>query len=193
MLCHAVLQAEKQMVKQISKLKSQREKIREFQGAQEGLGQLEAEAKKLKAVIDEVGFAWAVGGAGAAWVARQDEVHVIKAGSTARGEHLHVQLEEQAGQVDSSVGAWGSDFHKAALPSPLMRPAACCASLPPVSWQIDGEVNILRGEREQAKDIIDDLSKKLNAVNAVIDEFQSERQVGPGAAVQSINQRSAWG
>jgi len=42
------------MVKQISKLKSQREKIREFQGAQEGLGQLEAEAKKLKAVIDEV-------------------------------------------------------------------------------------------------------------------------------------------
>ena len=46
--------------------------------------------------------------------------------------------------------------------------------------QIDGEVNILRGEREQAKDIIDDLSKKLNAVNAVIDEFQSERQVGVG-------------
>jgi hypothetical protein len=42
------------MVKNISKLKSQREKIREFQGAQEGLAQLEAEAKKLKAVIDEV-------------------------------------------------------------------------------------------------------------------------------------------
>jgi hypothetical protein len=43
--------------------------------------------------------------------------------------------------------------------------------------QIDGEVNILRGERDQAKDIIDDLSKKLTVVNAVIDEFQSERQV----------------
>lgn len=41
-------------MKNISKLKSQREKIREFQGAQEGLSQLEAEAKKLKAVIDEV-------------------------------------------------------------------------------------------------------------------------------------------
>lgn len=88
------LNAEKQLVKNISKLKSQREKIREFQGAQEGLAQLEAEAKKLKAVIDE----------------------------------------------------------------------------------IDGEVNILRGERDQAKDIIDDLSKKLTVVNAVIDEFQSERQ-----------------
>jgi hypothetical protein len=49
-----LLQAEKQLVKNISKLKSQREKIREFQGAQEGLAQLEAEAKKLKAVIDEV-------------------------------------------------------------------------------------------------------------------------------------------
>jgi uncharacterized coiled-coil DUF342 family protein len=47
-------QTEKQLVKNISKLKSQREKIREYQGAQEGLGQLEAEAKKLKAVIDEV-------------------------------------------------------------------------------------------------------------------------------------------
>lgn len=47
-------QAEKQMVKSISKLKSQREKIREFQGAQDGLAQMEAEAKKLKAVIDEV-------------------------------------------------------------------------------------------------------------------------------------------
>lgn len=43
--------------------------------------------------------------------------------------------------------------------------------------QIDGEVNILRGEREQAKDIIEDLSKKLNAVNAVIDGYQEERQV----------------
>lgn len=54
LLCCGVLQAEKQLVKNISKLKSQREKIREFQGAQEGLAQLEAEAKKLKAVIDEV-------------------------------------------------------------------------------------------------------------------------------------------
>jgi hypothetical protein len=52
---------------------------------------------------------------------------------------------------------------------------------PPLPWcapQIDGEVNILRGERDQAKDIIDDLSKKLNAVNAVIDDYQAERQVG---------------
>jgi uncharacterized coiled-coil DUF342 family protein len=49
-----VLQAEKQLVKNIGKLKSQREKVREFQGGQEGLAQLEAEAKKLKAVIDEV-------------------------------------------------------------------------------------------------------------------------------------------
>jgi len=47
----------------------------------------------------------------------------------------------------------------------------------PLQLQIDGEVNILRGERDQAKDIIDDLSKKLNAVNAVIDEYQAERQV----------------
>lgn len=46
-----------------------------------------------------------------------------------------------------------------------------------IQLQIDGEVNILRGERDQAKDIIDDLSKKLNAVNAVIDEYQAERQV----------------
>ena len=52
---------------------------------------------------------------------------------------------------------------------------------PSITWcavQIDGEVNILRGEREQAKDIIDDLSKKLGVVNATIDGYQEERQVG---------------
>jgi hypothetical protein len=53
--------------------------------------------------------------------------------------------------------------------------------------QIDGEVNILRGERDQAKDIIDDLSKKLNVVNAVIDEFQSERQVCVPHVLQLAN------
>jgi hypothetical protein len=48
------LREEKMMVQNISKLKSQRDKIREFQGQQDSLSQWEAEAKKIKAVIDEV-------------------------------------------------------------------------------------------------------------------------------------------
>lgn len=48
------LRAERQAVQAISRLRGQREKIREFAAQQEGLGQMEAEAKKIKAVIDEV-------------------------------------------------------------------------------------------------------------------------------------------
>jgi hypothetical protein len=60
--------------------------------------------------------------------------------------------------------------------------------------QIDSEVNILRGERDQAKDIIDDLSKKLNAVNAVIDDYQAERQVRLGRGpVCPVCLLYAWG
>ena len=44
--------------------------------------------------------------------------------------------------------------------------------------QVDSEMNILRGERDQAKDIIDDLQKKLAAVNAVLADHDAERQVG---------------
>jgi hypothetical protein len=48
------LATEKQYVRNIAKLKSQREQIRQVQGQQESLAQMEAEAKKIKAVIDEV-------------------------------------------------------------------------------------------------------------------------------------------
>lgn len=48
------LAEEKATVRNIAKLKSQREKIRELEGQQESLGQMEAEARKIKAVIDEV-------------------------------------------------------------------------------------------------------------------------------------------
>eukprot|EP00878_Enallax_costatus_P005708 GHUV01005985.1.p1 GENE.GHUV01005985.1~~GHUV01005985.1.p1 ORF type:complete len:449 (+),score=181.87 GHUV01005985.1:226-1572(+) len=88
------LAEEKATVRNIAKLKGQREKIRELEGQQESLGQMEAEARKIKAVIDEV----------------------------------------------------------------------------------DSEMNILRGERDQAKDIIDDLQKKLSAVNAVLADHDAERQ-----------------
>jgi uncharacterized coiled-coil DUF342 family protein len=88
------LAEEKATVRNIAKLKSQREKIRELEGQQEGLAQMEAEARKIKAVIDEV----------------------------------------------------------------------------------DSEMNILRGERDQAKDIIDELSLKLQAVNAVLGDYDAERQ-----------------
>eukprot|EP00775_Hariotina_reticulata_P001871 gene1871-2208_t len=88
------LREEKMMVQNISKIKSQRDKIREFQGQQDSLAQWEAEAKKIKAVIDEV----------------------------------------------------------------------------------ESEINILRGERDQAKDIIDDLQKKLQAVTAVLADYDAERQ-----------------
>ncbi|KAF8056252.1 PPI1 [Scenedesmus sp. PABB004] len=87
------LTTEKQYVRNIAKLKAQREKIREVQGQQESVGQLEAEAKKIKAVIDEV----------------------------------------------------------------------------------DSELNILRGERDQAKDIINDLQGKLQAVMAVLADYDAER------------------
>jgi hypothetical protein len=43
--------------------------------------------------------------------------------------------------------------------------------------QVDSEMNILRGERDQAKDIIDDLQKKLQAVTAVLNDYDLERQV----------------
>lgn len=43
--------------------------------------------------------------------------------------------------------------------------------------QVDSEMNILRGERDQAKDIIDDLQGKLTAVNAVLADYDAERQV----------------
>lgn len=153
MLCACFCaQAEKQLVKNISKLKSQREKIREFQGAQEGLGQLEAEAKKLKAVIDEVRSSdWTLGLQPIIWT------------------FLHGALCSACQQA--LFGCAEQTHHLAFLTLNVLVVAA-------VSLQIDSEVNILRGERDQAKDIIDDLSKKLNAVNAVIDEFQSERQVG---------------
>jgi uncharacterized coiled-coil DUF342 family protein len=49
-----LLNTEKQYVRNIAKLRSQREQIRQVQGQQESLGQMEAEAKKIKAVIDEV-------------------------------------------------------------------------------------------------------------------------------------------
>lgn len=49
------LNTEKQYVRNIAKLRSQREQIRAVQGQQESLGAMEAEAKKIKAVIDEVG------------------------------------------------------------------------------------------------------------------------------------------
>ncbi|KAF6262596.1 hypothetical protein COO60DRAFT_599115 [Scenedesmus sp. NREL 46B-D3] len=88
------LNTEKQYVRNIAKLRSQREQIRQVQGQQESLGQMEAEAKKIKAVIDEV----------------------------------------------------------------------------------DSEMNMLRGERDQAKDIIDDLQKKLAVVQAVVNEYDVERQ-----------------
>lgn len=48
------LAEEKATVRNIAKLRGQREKIRESEGQQESLGQLEAEARKIKAVIDEV-------------------------------------------------------------------------------------------------------------------------------------------
>lgn len=48
------LTEEKATVRNIAKLQSQREKIRELQGQQESLAQMEAEARKIKAVIDEV-------------------------------------------------------------------------------------------------------------------------------------------
>jgi hypothetical protein len=38
-------------------------------------------------------------------------------------------------------------------------------------------MNILRGERGQAKDIIDDLQKKLQVVVAVLNDYDLERQV----------------
>lgn len=38
-------------------------------------------------------------------------------------------------------------------------------------------MNILRGERDQAKDIIDDLQKKLAVVTAVLNDYDLERQV----------------
>jgi hypothetical protein len=38
-------------------------------------------------------------------------------------------------------------------------------------------MNILRGERDQAKDIIDDLQKKLQVVVAVLNDYDLERQV----------------
>lgn len=88
------LNTEKQYVRNIAKLRSQREQIRAVQGQQESLGAMEAEAKKIKAVIDEV----------------------------------------------------------------------------------DSEMNILRGERDQAKDIIDDLQKKLAMVTAVLNDYDLERQ-----------------
>lgn len=48
--------------------------------------------------------------------------------------------------------------------------------------QVDSEMNILRGERDQAKDIIDDLQEKLQAVMAVLADYDAERQVrGAGA------------
>lgn len=52
--------------------------------------------------------------------------------------------------------------------------AAC---LPACHKQVDSEMNILRGERDQAKDIIDDLSSKLQAVMAVLGDYDAERQV----------------
>lgn len=65
--------------------------------------------------------------------------------------------------------------------------------------QVDSEMNILRGERDQAKDIIDDLQKKLSAVQAVLADHDAERQVGgqgssfcnPGHATKQLWQSSA--
>lgn len=88
------LAVEKQYVRSIAKLRAQRDKVRELQGQSGDLQQLEAEAKKIKAVIDEV----------------------------------------------------------------------------------DSEVNILRGERDQAKDIIDDLQAKLSVVMGALADFDAERQ-----------------
>ena len=48
------LAVEKQYVRSIAKLRAQRDKVRELQGQSGDLQQLEAEAKKIKAVIDEV-------------------------------------------------------------------------------------------------------------------------------------------
>lgn len=56
------------------------------------------------------------------------------------------------------------------------------ARLPASDRQVDSEINILRGERDQAKDIIDDLQKKLGAVNAVLSDYDAERQVRAGRA-----------
>jgi hypothetical protein len=55
--------------------------------------------------------------------------------------------------------------------------------------QVDSEMNILRGERDQAKDIIDDLQKKLQAVTAVLNDYDLERQVrsiGCGCTVCTV-------
>jgi hypothetical protein len=49
--------------------------------------------------------------------------------------------------------------------------------------QVDSEMNILRGERDQAKDIIDDLQKKLQVVVAVLNDYDLERQVCSTACV----------
>jgi uncharacterized coiled-coil DUF342 family protein len=47
------LRVEKQLVSQIAKLRSQRDKVREFQAAQGDLGQLEADLKRVKAMLAE--------------------------------------------------------------------------------------------------------------------------------------------
>jgi hypothetical protein len=61
-----------------------------------------------------------------------------------------------------------------------------------VLWQVESEINILRGERDQAKDIIDDLQKKLQAVTAVLADYDAERQVGCHLLPAHASRRGSW-
>lgn len=63
--------------------------------------------------------------------------------------------------------------------------------------QVDSEVNILRGERDQAKDIIDDLQAKLSVVMGALADFDAERQARTRVCALGIEGReegvmNAW-